>query len=124
MSDRVNITFKDGPMKDEPIAADRTPIMLRVAFDGRVGRCLNNADSPREAEAALAYIMDGSASVGFWNGRDPKTGRRIGGRMVMAAYRLLEPQPPSEVMRGPGAFAAWCDQHKTELMAEYERSRA
>lgn len=124
MSDRALVRFIDGPMADKSIGFEGVVrIMLRVAFDGKTARCLNNDHAPIEGETTFAYIMDGEAGSGFWDGRDPKTGRRIGGRMGTAAYRLVHPQPPREVLDGTGVWAQWCDANRADLMAKWEASK-
>lgn len=98
---------------------DRTPIMLRVAQGDTI---LQEADPPPAPHVPVyAYIMSGKPSTGFWDGRDPKTGRRTGGMFSHAQYRYLSEQPPEEALRDGAAWAAWCDANKGALMGTHER---
>lgn len=110
----------DGPLSGRNLSPDRTPIMLRVAVDGRgEPRLLNGSDDIGAEESVYAYIMHGEPSRGFWDGRDTQTRKRVGGLLVNARYRLLEPQPPREDLRDN--WQGWCDANKTALLAEHAR---
>lgn len=108
-------TFMGGPADGVTLNVDRTPIMLRVGNSGCVNRVLNNTQSPEVGETLHAYIMDRRPSTGFWDGRDPETGRRTGGQYSQATYRLCSLQPADWT----GSWNDWCDENKTALMNEH-----
>jgi len=113
-------TIEGGPADGVVFDVDYTPIMLRVASYGLVHRVLNNNDVPTFQEAVTAYIMAGKPSVAFWDGRDPKTGRRIGGQMWRATYVPCDIQPPRVLESWP----QWCKANQVALMAERDRRSA
>ncbi len=114
---KSSATIKSGPADGIIFNVDYTPIMLRVASNGPAHRVLNNNDAPTDQEAVTAYIMAGKPSVAFWDGRDPKTGRRIGGQASRATYVPCDLQPPRVLESWP----QWCKTNQAALMAEHER---
>ncbi len=110
-------TLSGGPADGVTLEVDRTPIMLRVASCSSLHRVLNSDQQPREGETVSAYVMCQMPSTGFWDGRDPKTGRRTGGMFSHAKYALCELQPGSTALH----WAQWCDANKAALMAEHNK---
>jgi|GEM_PF-3100556 len=109
-------TFIDGPADGGTLDVDRPTIMLRVASGGIVCRILSNDDWPAPGEEVHAYIMCQRPATGFWDGRDPKTNRRIGGQFWHATYRLCKLQPTDF----EGTWYDWCEANEAALKAEHD----
>ncbi len=123
MSERVLASFLDGPLGARSLTPPVAAIMLRVAVDAAgAGRCVLLGDDPRDDEVVYVYMMCGAPSHGFWDGRDER-GRRTGGKMILAAYGLLHPQPAAEILRSSDRWKSWCEENKATLLDEYRRSK-
>lgn len=121
MSTKYTARFVDGPLKDQMCTPPVLPIMLRGTLSkGKVGFLYDNDASP--SDGLFVYIMTGDPSTGFWDGRDPATKKRVGGMMMFAKYRLLDPQPSADAVVSDGAWKQWCAENEVWLRALYESS--
>ena len=115
-------TFIDGSAAGTILRCARAPMMLRVVVgsDGAIDALDQLTDSPREGESVFVYMMKGPPEpTGFWDGRDPKTNRRIGGPFASVAYKLLPDQPSPDRLRTRDAWSSWCEENREKLQALY-----
>lgn len=118
---KSSLSFEDGPLRGVYLHDVPAPIMLRVATapDG-THRAVPGGTDARADELVCVYIARRFSS-GFWDGRDPKSGRRIGGTMVTANYVLhsADPQPWQDQIRDAGEWSKWCEANREALTARH-----
>lgn len=117
--------FLDGPISGMvPLGAATVMVRAAVGSSGEA-RPMSGTEDAAADEAVRVYIAV-SMSSGFWDGRDPKTGRRTGGMMRTGYYRLLRPDlcPPSGAERDGASWMKWCDENRDALLAECKRLAA
>lgn len=122
------MNFLDGPAKDCGVRLNRAPIYLRMVRDRRTGAWdgLDKLDDfARTAEEIFAYKQVAYHGSGSWDGIDPKTRRRTGGRLHLCDYAVIEPQPDDATMRNNAAWRAWAqEQHEaTTIVNRREREQ-
>jgi len=112
--------FNDGPAAGQRLMLKRAPYLLRVTEEGGKFDALNElSDEPRPGEKLYAYKMDLSdGGPSFCHIRASKPA--ASGFYVIARYKLIEPQPPDEVMRDNAKWGHWCD--TSELRVEWENA--
>lgn len=94
--------FQDGPARNVTLNLVRTPLLLRVTHSKTKktwDACNELEDDPREDEEIFAYVLSDGPFRAFV---------RPGGLTVIAAYRILDPQPADADMRTNDAWRAWC----------------
>lgn len=98
--------FQDGPAKNVTLNLGRTPLLLRVtknraksAWDA----CNELDDEPFDEEDLFAYVLVEGPFRAF-----VRRSGGGGGLAVVAAYRVLDPQPADAEMRTNEAWRAWC----------------
>lgn len=99
--------FIDGPAAGKVLSLSNAPLLLRVVIDERGGVDALDVptDEPRPNEKIHLYTRRGAVICGFIDGRDPKTGKRVGRRFVGGDY-VHHPDFLSEnVLRDSKAFA-------------------
>lgn len=103
----------DGPAAGVALMLRRSPLFLRVTCSprGNWDALDQLADEPRPRETVYAYRRVGrSRGLVCVRGK----GR---GCYPMVSYRVVEPQPPDEVLRDTARWRAWAT-------AEWERIKA
>jgi hypothetical protein len=111
-------TFIDGSAAGVRLQLDRTPLVLRAVRDRTTGKwdALNHLEDKVSAnEDITVYVVAGTPTQAFWDGRDRKTGRRTGGQISLANYYQMPEQPPAEVVRDNTQWAAWCAANEGKL---------
>lgn len=107
----------DGPAQGQVFRLARAPIYLRFVFDGSAWDGLDQiGDTPRENETVYAYIRVADHGMVHINSRDRKTGKHNGGFFSHAEYRIIDPQPPIEVLSDNELWREWTH-------AEHERNK-
>ncbi len=99
----MNTTFIDGVAQGAELLLSRSPILLRVVYDGvtkKVDALDLLDDEPRDGEIVQVYRLASQPVRGFADGRDPKTGKRWGKQFSAARYRMHDEQPPPSLWRG------------------------
>lgn len=113
--------FLDGPAAGVVLRLQRAPLYLRVVCDPRKppgdrwDALDQPGDEPAPAEAMYAYRRDGDATPVHLNSRDNR-GRNTSGWAMIAAYGVIEHQPPDAIMRHLASWQEWAE-------AQYDRDR-
>lgn len=98
----------------------RTPKMLRFTVVGRDYKTLDALDQlddePRDNETLVAAVLVSRDMVHI-DGRD-KDGKRFGRWLESVTYRMIESQPPQEVMRDTTRWQEWA----SETLSAIERA--
>lgn len=115
--------FLDGPAEGHALMLKRRPIALRVVVSsgGEVDALDQPEDRPEDNEVCHLYILAKEGAAAFIDGRDPKTGKRWGGRYMGGDYRLFPDQPEQDVMRRRCDFVEWCQQNLSIITATHNR---
>lgn len=119
-------TFLNGPAKGQKFRCSRCPILLRVVKHKSTGKwdVLDQlADTPEDMEHVYLYMLTAPPSSGFWDGRDPKTGKRTGGAFQAGVYRLPDfSDPPNDaVLRDNEEWDAWCKRNDHRIRPEWAK---
>ena len=94
-------TFLDGPAQGEALQLKRTPVYLRVVQNGPVFDALDQlGDEPEETE--LIYVYQITGPVQAWT-LTPQ------GRIPVATYRHVQPQPHDQQVRLTHCWRAWTE---------------
>ncbi len=110
--------FLDGPAAGVCLELQRAAMFLRVVQgnDNKWDALDQLEDTPSQTETIHAYIIKGEPGFAFVDGRDRKTGKRIGRRMVIAEYVLFQPQPSDEIMRDNDKWGDWATETGTAML--------
>ncbi len=101
-------TFEDGPAKDKILSLARAPVFLRVTEkDGKFDALDQVEDTPRPGEFMHVYKLVSYDGGAFVDGRDKKTGKRTGGYMVIARYKLYSEQPSQDTLGDTKKWQEW-----------------
>lgn len=114
------ISFIDGPAQNLTLSLARAPRFLRVVHGAKWDALDQIGDEPASSETLYAYECATPADqIGscFWDGRDPKTGRRTGGCSRIAEYRYVPNQPTDAQMRDQTHWEMWCEQQVKEVQS-------
>lgn len=109
--------FLDGPAKGQTLMLKRSPILLRVTWDGKKWDALDMIeDTPHPGEKLFAYYITKKEGACHVSTSD-KNGRRGGGFYSCAEYTAvpLRDQPPDAVLRDNDGWRAWCIEHAKTL---------
>lgn len=92
-----------------PLSLERAPRFLRFVMVGSKWETLDALDQPDDAptpeEKCYAAEQSDSSNVHFSGQRN---GKRFGEWRKTATYKLVEDQPPQEVMSDYEQWKAWC----------------
>lgn len=122
--------FLDGPAHGKSLELERTPLLLRVCLrfestDLIGGERVDDVDALDQLddealknERLYVYRLKDKPGVAFIDGRDPKTGGRVGRRVSLASYRLNRVQPPDDVMRDRARWQAWALEQPRDFARE------
>lgn len=112
--------FEDGPLAHKACRLAQCVVMLRAALDPD-GKpvTLHRDDDAAPGQQIHVYMMRGKAGVGFWDGRD-ESGRRVGGTLLTASYRLYPNQPEPEVVCSAERWGRWCTSNQPRLVEEWK----
>lgn len=100
-------TFQDGPASEQRLMLKRAPVYLRAARarDGTWDALDQLQDEPEGDETMYAYVLvDRPGRCHLL--RSP---RNLSGWYTIARYKLVEPQPPQEIMQDNARWAEWTD---------------
>lgn len=103
----------------------RVPLLLRIAVELRVYgdefRALDAIGSaPTDRESVVIYRASGQPSVSFVDGRDPKTGERMGWQQTEVTYVPFAEKLDRGVPRTWETWERWCVANRSRLLDELE----
>lgn len=105
--------FIGGIADGKVLSLGRAPRFLRVTRDektGKIDALDQRDDEPFDEEAIFVYQCKSTCGGAFVDGRNPKTGKRVGGYQVIATYEIYAEQPVDKVARDNGAWQQWCEE--------------
>jgi hypothetical protein len=101
------IRFIDGPAAGVKLTLRRTPILLRVVFNGSTWDALDQLDdTPAADETVHVYRVASVPSTYHIDYTDRATGRRRGEWRTTADYAFYA-TPPDDAVRATEAWRAW-----------------
>lgn len=110
--------FTDGPAKDSTLMLKRAPFFLRVTeSSGKFDALDQPGDTPNLDESLRAYKLTTEPAMCHVN-----MGRKGGGFYPLAEYRLIENQPPDDVMRDTKRWRVWCEENIGQMHAMRDAS--
>ena len=112
-------TFEDGPAHDVKLMLKRSPMFLRVVFNGEheTWDALDELeDTPHFNEEIHVYIRDDDFPVSRYHilRRDSRGGHRGSGWFQTARYKIWNQPGDDSVLRDNEKWRAWARQQKQE----------
>lgn len=105
------ITFRNGDAKGLEVKAERSPLLLRVAFAYGQKRALTeHSQEPQEHETVEVYVRETYHGV-----RPERQENRRWKRWHAATYRLHTNQPGQVILRTATLWRQWAIQEQHEL---------
>jgi len=102
-------TFIDGPAEGQSLMLARTPVLLRVTWDGEKWDALDQfLDAPSKDEEVYVYLIDKILGFCHMDFRD-KDGKRGSSTRQIARYRHLSDVNPKRMdLRDTIRWKDWC----------------
>jgi hypothetical protein len=114
------IRFHDGPAAGTFLLLRRAPLFLRAVenmLSGEWNALDQPGDRPSPAEHVVLYRRHGPPGVAWIC--DGGRGGRWGRQAISAEYRLVDPQPPDDLLRDQARYEQWCQAtYQSELTQE------
>ena len=112
--------FLDGPCRNAILHLQRSPVMLRVVVKFVDQKPSYDAldqldDTVEPGEKVYLYKMVSNDGWVHFDGRDPKTGRRVGRTEPINSYSYFPDQPTQEVLKDNKQYHQWCDENEGRI---------